>query len=158
MLEGSLTRSALLAENAELRAHLEEAVETLRAIRGGEVDAFVIENTAGPRVYTLQGVDAASSRFRGEILAQVSDAVIATDSKLHITYFNTAAERQYGMSASSVLGKLLSNVYETRWLQPEAEAEAATALAERGEWRGENVHIRLDGVEVCVEFERLGSV
>jgi PAS domain S-box-containing protein len=151
MPEGSLTRSALLAENAELRAHLEEVKETLRAIRGGEVDAFVIENSAGPRIYTLQGVDAASSRFRGEILAQVSDAVIATDSKLHITYFNTAAERQYGMSASSVLGKPLSKVYETRWLQPEAEAEAATALRERGEWRGENVHVRLDGSAMQVE-------
>jgi hypothetical protein len=73
------TELLLLTENAELRTRLEGAEETLRAIHNGEVDAFVIESAAGPRVYTLQGVDAASNRLRGDILAQVSDAVIAID-------------------------------------------------------------------------------
>ena len=67
----SRTKSILLMENDELRARLEQAEETLRAIRSGEVDALVIESAAGPRVYTLQGVEAALNRFRGEILAQV---------------------------------------------------------------------------------------
>ena len=141
-----------LTENAELRTRLEGAEETLRAIRNGEVDAFVIESAAGPRVYTLQGVDAASNCLRGEILAQVSDAVIAIDGRQRVTYANAAAERQYGIAASWALGQLLSKVYETQWLHPEAKADAETALRERGEWRGENIHVRRDGRELHVEL------
>ena len=45
------------AEIAELRLRLEEAEETLRAIREGAVDAFVVSETSGERVYTLEGAD-----------------------------------------------------------------------------------------------------
>ena len=148
---GIRAETRLLAENAELRVRLEEAGEMLRAIRQGEVDALVIENAKGVQVYTLQGADAAASRFRGEILAQVSDAVIATDGDQRITYLNAAAERQYGISASEMLGQFLSKVYQSRWLDPGDEAIAATALRECGEWRGENLHIRRDGLELQVE-------
>ena len=151
MHEEPRTEPMLLAENTELRARLEGAEETLRAIRNAEVDALVIESAAGPRVYTLHGVDAASNRFRGEILAQVSDAVVAIDGHQRVTYVNAAAERQYGLGASWALGQLLSKVYETRWLHPGAESAAETALRERGEWRGENVHVRQDGRELHVE-------
>jgi len=37
----------LLAENADLKIRLEEAEDTLRAIREGEVDALVISGPAG---------------------------------------------------------------------------------------------------------------
>jgi PAS domain S-box-containing protein len=150
MHEESPTELSLLTENAELRTRLEGAEETLRAIRNGEVDAFVIESAMGPRVYTLQGVDAASNRLRGEILAQVSDAVIAIDGQQRVTYANAAAERQYGIGASWALGQLLSKVYETQWL-PGARAAAETALRERGEWCGETIHVRLDGRKLHVE-------
>ena len=66
----------LLAANAELRVRLEEAEETLRAIRSGDVDALVVEGPAGSQVFTLQGVDAQSNQFRGEILAQISDDLL----------------------------------------------------------------------------------
>jgi PAS domain S-box-containing protein len=151
MHEEPRTELMLRAENTELRARLEGAEETLRAIRNAEVDALIIESAAGPRVYTLHGVDAASNRFRGEILAQVSDAVVAIDGQQRVTYVNAAAERQYGLGASWGLGQLLSKVYETRWLHPGAESAAETALRERGEWRGENVHVRQDGRELHVE-------
>ena len=42
------TEQTLLDENPELRARLEEAEDTLRAIRGGEVDALVVEGAEGP--------------------------------------------------------------------------------------------------------------
>jgi PAS domain S-box-containing protein len=41
----------------ELRRRLEEAEETLRAIRCGEVDALVVCGQDGERIYTLQGAD-----------------------------------------------------------------------------------------------------
>jgi len=147
----SPSKSALIAELGELRTRLEGAEETLRAIRGGEVDAFVIESAAGPQVYTLQGQDAEASRIRGEMLAQVSDAVIAVDDEMRIFYLNAAAERLYGLAASHGLGQSVSKIYELRWLHPGDEAAAQTALCERGEWRGENVHVRPDGRELNVE-------
>ena len=49
----SQSQAELLQENAELRARLEEAEETLRAIRAGEVDALVM----GEEVYTLKGAE-----------------------------------------------------------------------------------------------------
>ena len=43
----------LIAENAELRARLEEAEQTLRAISEGEVDAVIVTGSRGDRVFSL---------------------------------------------------------------------------------------------------------
>ncbi|NIO00054.1 MAG: hybrid sensor histidine kinase/response regulator, partial [Anaerolineae bacterium] len=51
------TRQELLLEIEELRARLEEAEETLRAIRSGEVDAVIVSGPQGEQVYTLKGAD-----------------------------------------------------------------------------------------------------
>ncbi len=150
------TQLALRAENTDLRDRLQEAQEALRAIRSGEVDALVIESASGPQVFTLHGVDAESNRFRGEILAQVSDAVIAVDDEGRVTYLNAAAERQYRVAASEVLGGPLGEIYETRWIHPEDEGAATTALHERVEWLGENIHITRDGRELNVESSVAG--
>ncbi|MDB5406562.1 MAG: hypothetical protein JWL84_1474 [Rhodospirillales bacterium] len=145
------SRSALLDENAALHAQLDEAAETLRAIRSGEVDALVVQSSRGPQIYTLQGQDAETNRFRGEMLAQVSDAIIAVDGDERITYLNAAAERLYGFDGPRALGRTLTTIFKSRWLHPQDEAAARTALQERGEWRGENVHVRHDGHELNVE-------
>ena len=144
-------KSTLLAENAELIARLGTAEETLRAIKEDEVDALVVESTTGPRVYTLQGLDAEANRLRGDMLAQVSDAVIATDSDDRIVYFNAAAESLYGVSTSETLGRIRSLIYKSRWLRPEDAATATAALREQGEWHGESIHITQNGRELYVE-------
>lgn len=141
----------LRAENAELRARLEEAEQTLRAIRSGEVDALIVETADGPQIFTLQGLDAESNRFRGEILAQVSDAVIAVDADHRVTYLNAAAERQYRVSTSDALGRPLGGIFTKQWPVAEAEAAMWAALRERGEWRGEVTHRTQDGRELQVE-------
>jgi len=141
----------LRAENADLRARLEEAEDTLRAIRSGEVEALVIETADGPQIFALQGLDAESNRFRGEILAQVSDAVIAVDADQRVTYLNAAAGRRYRVSASDVLGRQLSEIYTRHWPHAEAEAAMWAALREHGEWRGEIIHRTHDGREIAVE-------
>jgi PAS domain S-box-containing protein len=51
------THSELLLENEELRARLEEAEETLRAIRNHEVDALMVEGPEGEQVFTLKGAE-----------------------------------------------------------------------------------------------------
>ena len=141
----------LLAANAELRVRLEEAEETLRAIRSGDVDALVVEGPAGSQVFTLQGVDAQSNQFRGEILAQISDAVVAVDMEERITYLNAAAERQYGVVASEVLGRYLRELWTSQWPLEADEVAARNALRETGYWRGENIHRKRDGERIHVE-------
>ncbi len=144
-------KSTLRAEIDDLRARLGTAEETLRAIRGGEVDALVVEGASGPQVYTLQGLDAETNRLRGDMLAQVSDAVIAVDAEDRIIYFNAAAEHLYGVTASAALGQTRSKIHQSRWPNPEDAAAAEIALRERGEWHGEKIHITPDGRELNVE-------
>ncbi|WP_442512015.1 ATP-binding protein [Novipirellula sp. SH528] len=47
----------LQAQNDELRRRLLEAENTIEAIRGGEVDAFVVTEGGTQRIYTLEGAD-----------------------------------------------------------------------------------------------------
>jgi two-component system CheB/CheR fusion protein len=138
---------SLIKENAELRSKYEEASETLDAIRSGHVDALLI----GEQLYTLESSDAASNRFRGEALSQINDSVIAVDLERHLTYINPAAERQYGVHGSEVLGHLVEGLVTLRWRD---EGEAATVISQlekTGSWRGETVHIRRDGTEFYAE-------
>jgi PAS domain S-box-containing protein len=51
------TRQQLLDELQELTSRAMEAEETLRAIRGGEVDGLVVSTGEGDRVFTLSGAD-----------------------------------------------------------------------------------------------------
>ncbi len=152
MTSNNSPEAQLRAENAELRARLEKAEERLRAIRSGEGDSLVVKTADGPQIFALQGLDAESNRFRGEILAQVSDSVIAVDADQRVTYLNAAAERQYRASASNALGRQLSEIYTRRWPHAEAEGAMWAALREHGEWRGEIIHHTHDGREFAVEM------
>jgi PAS domain S-box-containing protein len=137
----------LRAENEELRARLGEAEETLRALRSGEVDVLVV----GDKLYALEGVDAESNRFRGEIIAQIYDAVIAVDNDGRVIYLNPAAERQYEVTASEVLGRNVEQVRRVRWPRPDDEAAMQRALLETGHWFGEEIHVKHTGAELQVE-------
>jgi PAS domain S-box-containing protein len=53
------SNEALQERVRDLQARLEEAEETLRALRSGEVDAVVASGPEGDRVYTLKGADEA---------------------------------------------------------------------------------------------------
>jgi PAS domain S-box-containing protein len=57
MKKGANTKDKHLVEIADLRMHLEEAEETLRAIREGEVDALVVSGPQGDQVYVLKGAE-----------------------------------------------------------------------------------------------------
>src|SRR5512143_1306866 len=51
------TQKQLVDENADLRARLNEAEDTLRAIRNGEVDALVVSSVDGDQIFTLKGAE-----------------------------------------------------------------------------------------------------
>lgn len=90
-------------------------------------------------------------QFQSLVLGQISDAVIAINDKQCITYLNDAAERQYKLQAAQALGRPLKEVYEFRWANPEDKTLANEALASKGFWRGENIHVLSDGTTLQVE-------
>ena len=137
----------LETENAELRSRLQEAEETLDAIRGGGVEALVV----GDQIFMLQSAEQASNRFRGHVLEQVNDIVVAIDDDRRLTYINPAAERKYGVSASDALGQKLQDLFKIRWIKENDEAEANKKFAEKGFWRGECLHIPANGDEFHAE-------
>jgi len=55
MPKKTTSQQQLLAENAALRARLNEAEETLRTIRGGEADALVVSGAEGDHILALKG-------------------------------------------------------------------------------------------------------
>ena len=51
------TKAELVEALAELRARLDEAEQTLEAIRSGQVDAVVVSGPQGEQVFSLTGVE-----------------------------------------------------------------------------------------------------
>jgi len=82
MPHASATQRDLEAENLELRARLEAAEETLRAIRADEVDAVIVKQGDTEQVCTLQGADQAYRTFV-ELMCQGAATVAADGSVLY---------------------------------------------------------------------------
>jgi PAS domain S-box-containing protein len=137
----------LKAEIAALQLQLEEAQDALRAIREGEVDALVHQG----RIFKLDSASNESDIFHGQVLAQINEAVVATDLEDRITFLNPAAAFQYGVRPSEVLGRNIHEMFTAEWLRPNDPQLVRKALEELGEWRGECVHIRKDGTAIQVE-------
>jgi len=137
----------LKTENAKLRVRLEEADELLGAIRSGGVEALVI----GDQLYLLESAEAASNRFRGTVLEQINDIVIAGDAEGRLIYMNPPAERQYSVHAAEALGRKFEDIFQIIWADPRDAKRSRDAIRTRGFWRGENVHIRKDGTKFYAE-------
>src|SRR6476661_185960 len=112
--------SVASAETQGLRERVRELDEALRAIRAGQVDAFIIPGG----VATSDTARSAADRLRQGTLEQMWDAVLAFDHVGHVVYMNPAAERQYGWASADALGRPRAAIYEE---QPEVAGSDATA-------------------------------
>lgn len=137
----------LRGENAELQARLEEAEDTLAAIRRGDVDALVV----GHDIYTLDSASTADNKLRKDVLAQMEDAVLAFDNEDHLIFLNPAAERQYRTTVSAILGHSRFELYRESWPEPEQETAARKSMDETGVYRAHSIHTRSDGSTFHVE-------
>ena len=90
----------LLAENKDLRYRLEEALDTLRAIRSGEVDALVVSTPQGDQVYTLKGAER-TSRL---ILETLNEGVLTVTEDGTIIYSNSRFVEILKMPLQKVIG------------------------------------------------------
>ena len=84
----------------EMEAQLDEAEETLRAIREGEVDAFAVSTPQGNRVYTLEGSDLA---YR-HLIEAVTEGLLTLTRDGLILFCNMRVAKMVGMSTEKVIG------------------------------------------------------
>jgi PAS domain S-box-containing protein len=82
---------------------VEEAQETLRAIQHGTVDAFVVEEPEGCRVYTLGGADLPYST----LVEKMQQGAAMLDARGCVVYCNLSLAQLLGLPREHVIGRLL---------------------------------------------------
>lgn len=112
----------LLAEIADLRSRLEEAEDTLRAIREGEVDALVVYRPGGEQIYSLKGADY-SYRILIEAINEGA-GILAPDGD--ILYANQQLAQILGAPLERLVGTCICDYVEA------ADRELLMALQEHG--------------------------
>lgn len=135
---------ALIAENRELRARLQEAEQTIEAIQGGEVDAFIVDETV------FAGHDALLPYQT--FVEQMQQGAASLDLDGTVVYAN--------VRLAEILGRPLERVIGARFAEFAASPDVAEALlkaAMLGSARGELI---LDkpahsGVPAFVAIQRL---
>jgi PAS domain S-box-containing protein len=115
----------LRAENAELRARLEEAEETLHAIRTGEVDSLVVETADGPRRFSLQAEEriARQDRELDTLYAKTPTGLFQFDAELRFVRVNEWMAAINGRSIAAHLGRTVHDV-----LNPELAGKIESVL------------------------------
>ncbi|MBB5395505.1 ATP-binding protein [Mucilaginibacter sp. AK015] len=86
-------------EIRELRFQLEEAQETINAIRTGQVDALVVKDTEGHQLYTLKTADQTYRVF----IEKMSEGAVTINSEGIILYCNT----RFALMADTPLEKAI---------------------------------------------------
>jgi PAS domain S-box-containing protein len=87
---------------------MEEAEETLRAIQYGAVDAFVVEEPEGHRVYTLEGADLPYST----LVERMQQGAAMLDARGCIVYCNLSLAQLLGVSREKVIGGYLQDLLD----------------------------------------------
>jgi PAS domain S-box-containing protein len=140
-------RSAPAAESIDqLRSRAEQAEETLRAIRAGEVDALVVSTSAGDRVFTLSGAD---EPYR-VILEQMSEGAASLSRDGVVLYANHRLAEMLALPLSALVGSPIE-----RLVAPEQRAALSDLFEGRnGEGRnsGEIGLVAADGHRVEVNL------
>jgi PAS domain S-box-containing protein len=127
------------------RQLMEEAEETLRAIQYGTVDAFVVEEPEGHRVYTLEGSDLPYST----LVERMQQGAAMLDAGGCVVYCNLSLAQLLGVPRESVIGRYLQD-----FLAPEDQAACQKLLKENQSLPTEGeMHVRLaDGRLIPANF------
>ncbi len=91
----------LIAKIAELSARLEEAEQTIRAIREGEVDAVVVTGSSGDRVFSLSEAE----NLHRLMVETMNEAGLAITSDGMIIFCNNCACTILGLPREQLIGR-----------------------------------------------------
>ncbi|MFH1975686.1 MAG: PAS domain-containing protein, partial [Pseudomonadota bacterium] len=106
------TQKQLLLELEDMRARLDEAEETLRAIRSGEADALIVSGAGGDQVETLKGADH-SYRM---LIEDMSEGALIMTAEGVILYAN----RRLAEMLKTPLEKVIGSMIHT-WIAPDSQ-------------------------------------
>ena len=98
-------RDELEKELEELRYQLEEANETIEAIRTGQVDALVVQGNNGHQLYTLKSADHTYRVF----IEKMTEGAVTLNSSGIILYCNSQFATMVNLPLSNVIGLPFEN-------------------------------------------------
>ena len=104
-MEGLKTTSQLEQEIEGLRQQLEEANDTIEAIRTGQVDAFIVKDKNGHQLYTLKSADQTYRVF----IEKMIEGAVTLNSKGIILYSNS----RFASMMKLPLSKIIGSYFET---------------------------------------------
>ena len=94
------SNESLIAELAELRAQLQEANETIEAIRTGQVDAIVVQDGSGHQLYTLKSADQTYRVF----IEKMKEGAVTLNKDGIILYSNSQFASRVNVPLTKVIG------------------------------------------------------
>ncbi|HEX8461873.1 MAG TPA: ATP-binding protein [Segetibacter sp.] len=119
------THEELLNEVNELRLQLEEANDTINAIRTGQVDAFVVLGKKGHELYTLKTADQTYRLF----IEKMTEGAVTLDTHGIILYCNSKFASMVNIPLSKAIGlsfydfiypsfaESFSNLFNKGWVE-----------------------------------------
>jgi PAS domain S-box-containing protein len=124
---------------------MDEAEQTLRAIKFGAVDAFVVEEPEGHRVYTLEGSDLPYST----LVERMQQGAAMLDARGCIVYCNPSLVQLLGVPRETATGALLGGFVAA---EDQPSYQKLLQEAQLGSSEGE-MHLRLaDGSLISTNF------
>ena len=117
-----ITYEELLNENNELRLQLEEAKDTIEAIRTGQVDAIIVNTGDSTQIYTLKTADQTYRVF----IEKMNEGAVTINRERIILYSNSRFAEMAGLP----LEKVISLSFDT--FIPQTSLEKFNALIEKG--------------------------
>ena len=149
ILEGinikSKTFRELESDIVELREQLEQAEQTLHAIRNGKVDALVIAGPEGDQVYTLRGTD---HPYRA-LVEDMNEGALTLSADGTLLYCN----RRFAEMLKLPLAQVLGEPFE-RFVAPEERVKTEQILQQalRGSSKGEITLLAADDTRLVADL------
>lgn len=100
MKSAKITYEQLLSENTELRLQLEEANDTIEAIRTGQVDALIVNNGDNHQIYTLKTADQTYRVF----IEKMNEGAVTINAEGLILYSNTRFALMVNLPLEKTIG------------------------------------------------------
>jgi PAS domain S-box-containing protein len=119
MKPAARTQEQLTEEVADLRGHLAEATEVLRAIRVGDVDAVVVQGPQGDQLFTLKGAD---EPYR-VLIEEMNQGAVTLSADGSILYCN----QRFSDLLQMPLDRIVGHAFET-FVAPPDQARFAVLL------------------------------